>query len=385
MENLTGGDLLGYGIIKEDVVPNRPPYWHVFESVFLKYRHKHNCVPEEPAFEVLCGAGEYRVRGVMYCQQNGLNKSCAHVALRSLLSRIHTGQDIAYGEMNGVARKRNPALVPGDGLTSEQIRDILGHYGVTFDDYDYTASPEPPIPYSKPVYAGVENGLGALLGFELAGSDAHGERHIIPFFGHTFNQDTWVPRASLAYFHVGDDTKYISSEEWMGSFIGHDDNFGGNYCVPRRFLEQGQVKYVAALRPSATAYGAVTAEAIAVDSLYSARGTLVQENNYWVKRLVTHIKEQDVVLRAVYLTGEDYAGHLGNIKDWHERQENPDTLDGLEGALPKHLWMVEVSIPELFSANYRKLGEMILDARVPMNPYPPKEPVWIMSRFPGSI
>ena len=98
------------------------------------------------------------------------------------------------------------------------------------------------------------------------------------------------PRASLAYFHVGDHTRYISSEEWLSSFIGHDDNFGSNYCVPRKFLELSQVKYVVALRPSDPAYGAMTAETIAVDCLYSTVDTLSQYDNYWIRRLIHHIE-----------------------------------------------------------------------------------------------
>lgn len=381
--NLTDGDLLGFAILKEDAIPGSDSQWHVFESVFQKYAHHHNCVPNEARFSVACGGQTFHVSGVMYCQQNSLNKACAQVALRSLLSRILPHKDILYRDMNAIAQRTNSQFRAGGGLDSTQIRAVLDQYNVEYDDIDYTApGVSTDFPYSRLLYAGIENGLGGLLGFEFAGAAAQGEKHLIPFYGHTFNQDSWVPRASLAYFHVGDNTRYISSVEWMGSFIGHDDNFGSNFCVPRRFLTSDQVKYVAALRPADTAYGAVFAEAIGVDFLYSMAQTLGASGNYWVKRLIRHVIAQDVVLRTIYMGRGQYVEHLRNSRDWQGNSENEGILDAFQTSLPDHLWIVEVSIPELFPANYRKLGEMILDARVPLSPYPPNVSIGLLARFP---
>ena len=108
MVNLSDADLLGYAIIKQDTIPDRPPQWHIFESVFCKYSHHHNCIPGEPTFTLSCGDREYHVKGIMYCQQNGMNKACAQVALRSLLSRILPDRDITFSEINRVARQNHP-------------------------------------------------------------------------------------------------------------------------------------------------------------------------------------------------------------------------------------------------------------------------------------
>ncbi len=381
-------DLLGYAILKQDTIPGRPTRWHIFESVFRKYAHEHNCVPGEASFTVSCGSREYQIPGVLYCQQNRLNKSCAQVALRSLLSRIFPEQDISYSNINRAAGTVGTRAEPGEGLDTTQIRAVLDSYGIRYDDFDYIAAARlgnaRVLPYSRVLYSGIENGLGGLLGFELSRSSASGEKHIIPFYGHTFNQDTWVPRASVAYFHVGDQTCYISSQEWTSSFIGHDDNFGSNFCVPRRFLEANQVKYVVALRPRNTEYGAILAEAIAVDCLYAARNTLPQLQNYWVKRLVHHIDQQDVVLRTLYVHRDQYVAHLRECRDWGGDPERADILSLFSSHLPENLWMAEVSIPELFPANYRKLGEIMLDACVPVYPNTPSESLLVVARFPGS-
>jgi hypothetical protein len=393
MAHLTNDDLLGYAILKQDTAPTFKPKWHIFESVFKNISHHNNCIPGESAFDVRCGNEEYRLKGIMYCQQNKLNKACAQVALRSLLSRILPDQDIFYREINQVAEANREVkqgdpddFDPGKGLDSGQIRAVLDSYGVKYDDFDYIEenSSDTVPAYSRILYSGIENGLGGLLGFEFSGVGAKGEKHIIPFYGHTFNQDIWVPRASLAYFHIGDNTRYISSEEWLSSFIGHDDNFGSNYCVPRRFLEPEQVTFVVALRPPNTAYGSIEAEAIGADSLYSMLNSIDNRDNYWVRRLLTHIGKQDVVLRTLYVRRGQYVAHLRETRDWEENSEREEVLDIFAVHLPENLWMVEISIPELFPANFHKLGEVILDACVSLEPYPSWESLWVLSRFPGS-
>ena len=70
-------------------------------------------------------------------------------------------------------------------------------------------------------------------------------------------------------------------------------------------------------------------------------------------------------------------------RDWQENAEDADLLDIFEANLPDHLWMVEVSIPELFPANYRKLGELILDARMSVDPDRPHGLLWMIARLPS--
>jgi len=203
MKPLTDNDLIGYAILKHDVsVSANCNRWHVFEAIFKKYPHPHNCIPDSKAYKVMIGKKHYSIRGVLYCQQNALNKACAHVALRSLLSKHLPQGDISFRRINDLA-KIESGKKPGDGLTAEQIRSVLDGCGIRYRDIDYTLDENLRIthPYQKFLYAGVESGAGALLGFHLSGPlvpAAEPPRHIIPFFGHTFNKDTWVPDAELS-------------------------------------------------------------------------------------------------------------------------------------------------------------------------------------------
>src|SRR4030095_458647 len=64
--------LVGYLIAKEDIVPSKGvAQWHIFESVFRKYAHINNCVPNQPAYRVKVANKVFEICGVLYGQQNG--------------------------------------------------------------------------------------------------------------------------------------------------------------------------------------------------------------------------------------------------------------------------------------------------------------------------
>ena len=58
---------------------------------------------------------------------------------------------------------------------------------------------------------------------------------------------------------------------------------------------------------------------------------------------------------------ETYIEHLRNSPDWEGNTEHREFLQGLEGVLPSSIWVTEISIPQLFPANERKVGEVILN------------------------
>jgi hypothetical protein len=80
-----------------------------------------------------------------------------------------------------------------------------------------------------------------------------------------------------------------------------------------------------------------------------------------VKRFYDSSEEQEVILRAIAISKKDYIDHLLEMKDWHGRRF-PRSIRNLSELLSDHLWMVEISLPELFPINKRKLGEIVLDA-----------------------
>src|SRR6266581_690119 len=350
IRELSSADLIGYFIAKKDCVPSITKNdWHVFEAVFRKYDHPNNCVARQVRYPVTISNRYFEAEGVLYCQQNELNKACAQVALRSLCSLHIPLSLITYEKINEFAATVHGHYEPRKGLSVRRIRAVLKGFGLGYTDIDYSKealSVRNDFPYQKVIYSGIESGAGALLGFQMATRKA--QYHSIPFFGHTFNQDTCVANATSAYFKVGKKTKYLPSETWLSSFIGHDDNFGSNYCVPRLFLKSKNVKYALAIMPPGVKFDGGRAETIASDYIYSIRkgGKLDASSSPWVRRFHSSAEAQEVILRAISISKEDYITHLTEMKDWRNKRF-PASIREFSELLSDRLWMVEISLPEL--------------------------------------
>ncbi len=380
-------DCLGYAIVKHDVVPTLSvDYWHIFEAVIPKYPHQHNYCPVTADFKVRIGQKIFTVNGCLYAQQNGLNKACAQVALRSILSTRFSRPELGYEEIDTYARELYPNFVPGNGLKTEQITHVLKRFGVNFSAVDYHATPDlrDDYPYQKVLYSGIESGAGAMLVFQLSGPKAPPCGHIIPYFGHTFNEDAWAPHTDSAYFRIGEEIQYIPSRAWLSSFVVHDDNIGASLCIPHSFLKSDQVRFAIELFPPNIVCSGADAEIASSDYFYSLLPHLLDglhEKNQWVRRLLEYVADQKLILRSVAITKAEYLKNLATQEDWDGNRENPETVKELEAQGPDHLWMIEVSIPEVFSTNKRKLGEILLDAQNPIDPQLNGQS-FVLARFP---
>jgi len=360
-------NLLGYAILKRDIVLSGNDYskWHIFEAVFNKYPDEHNCCPNPNSYSVRLADKIFSIRGLLYAQQNRLNKACAQVALRSLISRIKHS-DVSYREINNFAGGGTAGFNPANGLNATQIQRVLGGFDIPFLDMDYTLYNESEDkrhsqPYQSYVYSGIESGQGALVGFRPSIPDR--DKHIIPFYGHTFNKDIWTPDADKAYFSAGN-LGYTSSQYWTSSFLGHDDNFGANYCVPRLYIPTAQVDYVVELlKPKFQIRGA-QAEGLSIQLLSSVIDHIDATGNKWLQRLVAYANVQQVVLRALAVDRECYINHIRNEHDWDGNSEREDAINLFSTGLPESFWVVEISIPQLFPANERKLGDVVIKGQM---------------------
>jgi hypothetical protein len=121
---------------------------------------------------------------------------------------------------------------------------------------------------------------------------------------------------------------------------------------------------------------------MAADFLFALRRRLSRRRkNIWTRRLREHVAEGLVVFRPVLVTTTEYASHLGRVEDWSGQRIDPDMVSILEDLPVKTMWMVEISVPELFSANLRKLGEVLI--RAEKNPGSERLKAFFMARLPG--
>lgn len=365
MDGVSPDSCIGYALLKHDCIPSRSyDGWHVYEAVLSKYPHPHNFCPALGDFSFRAGSKVWQVSGCLYAQQNALNKACAQVAIRTMVTTQRWDAALSYTEINHFAAEAGSVDNPGEGLNTRQISHILKQYGLNHVSIDFGSSPElkSSLPFDKLVYSGIESGAGALMVFDMEGPEAPNVSHIIPCFGHTFNEDAWAPQAKAAYFQIGETIRYIPSRSWSSSFLVHDDNFGANLAIPVTFLKPDQVSYVAELLPEGFTYSGALAEIISADYFYSILPNLPRNENPWLDRLLKYVSMQRLILRCVAISREGYVTQLEAMEDWDGNKEDAKVVDILRDLNSEYLWMVEVAIPELFSTNKRKLGEILLNA-----------------------
>ncbi len=403
----TGAECLGYALLKLDHAPLRSAddtfvsdaegvaygeMWHIYEAVFGAYPHPHNYINAAADFEFRCGNEIVSVRGCLYAQQNTLNKTCAQVAIRSIASTYFGRNDLSYRRINGIAARLTPGFDPANGMTNKEIAGVLKGLGINVLTLDYgeLEAGHPDIrdilPYQKVVYSGIEGGCGALVSFNLQGPSAPDVGHVIPFFGHTFNEDSWAPTGGPAYFQYGEHIRYIPSRAWTSSFIVHDDNFGANLCIPHSFLKKEIVSCVFELLPPGWRSSGAEAEVAASDYFYSILPNLPFSDDLpWLRRLREYVDNQHLILRHVPITKQQYLESLRRMDDWEGLKENKETIREFEASVSgDKFWMVEVSIPEVFPTNKHKLGEILLDASQALSTRTDGSS-FVLARFPGSF
>ncbi|MGA2070876.1 MAG: hypothetical protein ABSG97_05960 [Sedimentisphaerales bacterium] len=370
-----GDSFLGYVIIRQ--IDNPKKTW-IFESVLKPNQPIDNFIIKGDQ-EWICSIGgcDFRVKGYLYAQQNGITNVCAHVALRSAVHRFRQ-DDMTYREMNNFIGVDHVNKKVGDksGLSTQDMIKVLESAGARCMAVDYTTSggDKDKIPFQKILYGSIESGFPAIVVFQMA--DEPSICHAVPVFGHTFDKDAWVYRAEASYFRVGPQTLYIPSESWVSTYIAHDDNWGSNFRIPRGYLHTrrycdqitsdaknclmdiGCVVYVIGTRPQEVEMDPLQAEAIGVDYLFSMLPKLPDLEHAWNRRLLEYSNNNQLVLRPILVKCRDYKKHLKKIRDWDKNKSKVSI--GIDDDW--WLWVVELSVPELFPANQRKVGEVVLRA-----------------------
>ena len=396
-------DFIGYAILKLDDLPRGYDKARVYESVIRTSRHINNFVRGEQEWTCAVAGNRIAVKGYLYAQQNGATNVCAHVALRTAAARFHKDGDMTYREMNSLPGinidhlMRKAGGPTGVGLNQNQMVEVLEAAGARCIKVEYTGKgkkSESLPPFQKYLYGSIESGFPAIICFWTSGDFYHA----IPVFGHTFNEDTWVPSAELDYFSKGAGPKCIPSESWLSTFIGHDDNWGSNFCIPRDFLytkkycdkmagrpgpckkQEERVFCVIATLPKEVEISPPKAEAIGANYLFSMLQQLPAISGPWQGRLDWYAHHNRLVLRPILVDGPQYASHLAKLTDWDKEPFDPVIVEILAKGLPKgKLWLIELSVPELFSTNRRKVADVLIGAEVSAR----DRKNFVVARLPG--
>lgn len=398
IKNLSDKDFLGYAIIKKNIFKNanNPKYKDqeciLFESVTRPPLYHANYILVKNSFKVKIAGNIFTITGIPFFQQNDLTNVCAHSSLRTLISLTKSDYILTPHKINDDLNIDHSKykMGKGNGLDSSQIKEIIKKNRLRFFDFKYdTNSPKhleniEKSPYQKILYDSIESGFAGLLGFELTTPKGKKEHHIVPVTGHTFNKDAWVPGAEESYFKIGG-TGYIPSESWSDNFIIHDDNFGSYYSLPYRYLELKNIRLCLGILPDKKKSDPIAIEPIALIFLEKILANLRWHeddlfNQFpWLYRLLKYCSNGRVILRTILMKKSSYIKHLRQMESWEGEKINKKRMDIYSKILPNSFWMVEVSIPELFSANRRKLGELLILDDVVIKPE--IQPDWSLFLF----
>lgn len=382
-DDLNNTSFVGYAILRITQAESGWGRIWIYESVIRPERITNNFIRRTPKWQCCILGKPLEIHGYLYAQQNGKTNCCAHVAVRSAAASFTDKSDFFYHEMNSLIGGYD-----GPGLNTQQMVQILEEAGAScfVGSFNATISGDPSfqIPFQKYIYGSIESGYPAIIFFGVGG---HGEYHAIPAIGHTFNQDNWVPRAEFGYFTIGENIRYIPSESWLSMFICHDDNFGSNYCIPRHYLHTGNetaceeckqqidedahqacVCYVIGTMPNFIKINPIAAEAIGADYLFELKEQIPPVENEWFGRLKHSAAHNKLVLRPILVTTKEYIDHLSSVRSWTGQPINESMLSAFaENLADDWFWLIELSVSELFAANKRKVGEVLIRATVEHN------------------
>jgi hypothetical protein len=156
-------------------------------------------------------------------------------------------------------------------------------------------------------------------------------------------------------------------------FILNDDNFGMYTCMPLGYLRNKtlpqydmtqRATFAFAFLPKNVQVPPYIAENVAVALVRRLRDCFVPAPappNRWLARLWEQLEAgtgRGIVARTVMCSKAQY---LDAMKDMHDsdgaNQKNWDVL----AAAPNMFWLTELSLPDLYTANKHKIGDVLSD------------------------
>lgn len=403
LASISSDDFLGYAVVKNNSIKEVNPnlHWRIYESVIKSSKRPNNYIHCKQKWKCCVAGHPFELYGSLYAQQNNITNVCAHVAIRTAAATYHRTGDMSYREMNRIVGIDHKKKYATPGLSTAEMVEILEAAGARCLVGNYSVADVRAPPFSKYLYGSVESGFPVIIVFGT--TTAENDYHAIPIFGHTFNEDIWVPRADYSYFRVGKGTVYIPSDSWVSMFVGHDDNWGSNFCIPRRYLQSKRtctdlggepvfcpqdksgVAHVISTFPKDVLLDPIRAEVIGADYLFTIVPLSEAICGEWGVRLASYVQSRRSVLRTHLVSGSDYVSHLARVSDWEGKSIDKLQIGDLREKLKdSHYWLVEVSVPELYPTNRRKLGEILLRSDIPATP---KRDLgqFMLARIPGNF
>lgn len=386
IDKVINRNCLGSVIYRTSFIEDGKTVHHVYEAVIKHPRLLNNYIHCFSIYHVSCLGKTFSIKASYFCQQNDKTNVCAHASLKMISHNLQKlkVKPFVYEEINKTLSIDHASrrLGNGEGVSVAEVAAILKNTGLEIKGHSYEEGENPPYTFEQLIYSSVESGWPALLAFKTA----DGGGHIVPVIGHTFNDDNWLPNAEQDYFHLGN-LKYLRSTAWVNNFIIHDDNYGVYYCLPVKFFREENLIAVFQIFPKGVKEAPINIELQAAFCMeYFVNFLNPSKNhseNYWLNKLGEFVKVGKFIIRTFLIKKTDYIKSLSQ-KDVEGSSLEKSYLKHLKNNLPSTFWISEISLPELFPTNKRKIADIIIDSSKNLNKDNFYETLLFM-RVPGQL
>jgi hypothetical protein len=277
-----------------------------------------------------------------------------------------------------------------EGIEIDQVYAVLKRYGLCYRHWDFIKRPQEN--FADFIHSAIESGGAAMVSFYCRNRAGQLSAHIVPVFGHTLNSDAWYSQARKAYGQRLPSYEWYNTTDWVPHFIVHDDNFGMYYCMevsrmqpqigPQEKLGKTDLQKIPEM-VAGICIGVYPKSSWTDRQVYEVQGLAIAAIRYlfesarqaeiledlravqppWFDRLYKSFDPIEPVnfpvLRSFLISRAKYEEHLAK-DDWERNPLDPQQKSDILASLPDQFWMVELSLPDLFTANKRKLGEVLL-------------------------
>lgn len=303
------------------------------------------------------------IKGSFFTQQNGLTSCCAHAALRMA---INSSPLLGVKKLTNktINKKLNIDLDNLNGLNQQQIKKVVKSLGYRAQSADFRENTR--TEYDHFIYPSLESGFPIILAIEgLDARPGKGEElfHGLAIFGHTLNSDRWDPEARRGYgeYPIID---YIPASSWCCHYVIGDDNYGMYVTLPsdmvRNFIVPTKnpnlhVIWAICIVPKVVTVMGYDAERLAMFIAKKIlKETEIKPSNRWLDRL----KKGSLVCRTLLQSRDEYSKFLADQSPQGLSPKQKQYLNSLS----EYLWVSEVTLPNIYTGNKHKLGDVVIGA-----------------------
>jgi hypothetical protein len=389
-QDLSASECLGYAVLVTLTLPDTTKRCYVLESVvqvpsIWVPSHNSALTPQDVTnyyvhccrqFETVIGTRgrclNLQLTGSFFCQQNDLTHVCAHAALRMGInsSPAYAGAKLTNKDINdnlGIdhsnaqgKRVGKYGTETGFGLETTHIDTIVRTIGWRSHIAEFDSKTE--IAYADFIYPIIESGCPTILGVHSPKTG-----HVLSVLGHTLNTDRWSPEARQSY-GLFPDAPHISTTAWTDHLIVSDDNYGmystfpTETIVPKNNPNLYAVLAIGLMPTDVTISGYGAEQSAAGWATKLIHLTKPVEGNRWF-RMLQNEPNQKLVCRTLLSEKKDYISFLGSVIDSQGNKVSPAEIAALQNSLPDRFWVTEISVPNLYTGNKRKLGDILTPAK----------------------